>query len=260
MGKIVAISNLKGGTGKSVTAANLGVGLARQGQRVLLVDADSQHSLTVGFGVATPDKLQITLSSILENIINDSGYDPTAGVIKHAEGIDLLPANLTLAKTELMLAPVMGRETILRQYISEIRHLYDWVIVDTSPSLGLLTINALAAADSILIPVVPKYLDARGLELLLKTVSQLRRNINPQLAIGGILLTMVDRRPKFTDEIISLIENAYGEHIRIFGEHIPNSIRAAETSAQGKSIFTHDPRGKVAAAYEALVKGVLHVA
>jgi chromosome partitioning protein len=258
MGKTIAISNLKGGTGKSVTSVNLGIGLARQGQRVLLIDGDSQHSLSVSLGVAEPEKLTVTLSTIMTNIISDLDYEPNAGIITHKEGVDLLPSNLSLANTELMLVSAIGREPILRQYIEKVKKLYDYIIVDTAPTLGLLTINSLAAADCVLIPVVPKYLDAKGLELLLKTISQLRKQINPNLSISGILMTMVDRRANFTKEIISLIKGTYGEHIRIFSEHIPHSVRAAEASATGKSIFKHDPNGKVAAAYAVLTREVLN--
>jgi chromosome partitioning protein len=137
------------------------------------------------------------------------------------------------------------------------KFLYDYVLLDTAPTLDLMAVNALAAADSVIIPVAPKYLDAKGLELLLKSIAQIRRSINPKLDICGILLTMVDRRANFTREIISLVENAYGGKIRIFGEHIPLSVRAAETSAKGISIFTHDPNGKVAAAYASLTEEVL---
>jgi chromosome partitioning protein len=147
---------------------------------------DSQHSLTVGFGIAELDKLAVTLSQILTNIISDADIDPSAGIIKLSENVDLLPANLSLARTELSLVQAMGRETILRQYIEMVKPLYDWLVIDTNPSLSLLTINALAAADSVLIPVAPKYLDARGLELLLKSISQLRRQINPKLAIDVV--------------------------------------------------------------------------
>lgn len=257
MGKTIAVSNLKGGTGKSVTSVNLGIGLARQGQRVLLIDGDSQHSLSVSFGIAEPEKLPVTLSTIMTNIISDLDCEPSTGIITLKEGVDLLPSNLSLASTELMLVSAIGRELILRQYIEKVKEMYDYIIVDTSPTLGLLTINALAAADCVLIPVVPKYLDAKGLELLLKTISQLRRQINPNLSISGILMTMVDKRANFTKEIISLIESTYGEHIRIFNEHIPHSIRAAETGAKGKSIYVHDPRGRVAEAYTALTMEVL---
>ena len=260
MGKTIFIGARKGGVGKTMTVASLGVGLAREGKKTLVIDADSQHSLTVSLGVKEPDKLPVTLSTVMNNIITETDFDPKAGIIYHPEGVDLLPANSSLTGIELALAPLIGRETVLRQYVDMVKPLYDYVLIDTPPTLDLLTINALAAADSVIIPVVPKYLDAKGLELLLKSIAQIRRQINPLLSINGILLTMVDRRANFTREIISLVENAYGGNIRIFGEHIPRSVRAAESTAQGVSIFTYEPNGKVAAAYQSLVKEVLRCA
>jgi len=257
MGKVMVIANRKGGCGKSMTAASLGVGLARQGKKTLIIDADSQHSLTVSMGVTEPDKLPVSLATVMSDIINEKDIDPTAGIIHHSEGAFLMPSNNTLAGMEIALAPLIGRETVLRQYIEKVKPLYDYVLIDTAPTLDLLTVNALAAADSTIIPVCPKFLDAKGLELLLKSIAQIRRQINPSLAISGILLTMVDRRTNFTREIISLVESAYGGKIHIFGEHIPHSVRAAESTAQGISIFSHDPNGKVAAAYAALVGEVL---
>ena len=260
MGKVLVITNRKGGCGKSFTTANLGVGLARQGKKVLLIDADNQHSLSVSMGVSEPDKLPVTLTTVITDIINENVLDPTAGIIHHPEGVDLMPANNSLTGIDLALASVIGRETILRQYIEKVKTLYEYVLIDTCPTLDLLTINSLAAADSAIIPVTPKYLDAKGLELLLKSIAQIRRSINPKLDICGILLTMVDRRTNFTKEIISMIHEAYGEKIHIFKDHIPHSIRAVEASATGKSIFSHDPNGRVAAAYDALAKGVLEYA
>jgi chromosome partitioning protein len=260
MGKTIFVGARKGGVGKTMTAASLGVGLARQGKKTLLIDSDSQSSLTVSFGLKEPDKLPVTLASVMNDIISERGFDPAAGIVHHSEGVDILPANNSLTGIELALAPLIGRETVLRQYIEKVSPLYDFVLIDTPPALDLLTVNALAAADSVIIPVTPKYLDALGLELLLKSVAQIRRQINPNLAIGGILLTMVDRRANLTREVISSIESAYGGNIRIFGEHIPRSVKAAETSAKGVSIFTHDPNGKVAAAYESLVREVLRCA
>jgi chromosome partitioning protein len=259
MGKTIAISNLKGGVGKTMTSASLGAGLARQGKSVFCLDADAQHSLTVSFGVKEPDKLPITLTTMLHNIITETtGFDPVSGIIHHSDGVDILPSNNTLAGLEISLAGlVIGRETVLRQYIEMVKTQYDYIIVDCAPSLDLLTVNALSAADSVIIPVVPCFLDAKGLELLLKRITQVRRQINPSLSIDGILLTMVDKRAYFTRDIISLVENAYGSNIRIFGEHIPRSIRASESTAQGVSIFTYDPNGKVAAAYAALTREVL---
>ena len=257
MGKTIVITNRKGGCGKSFTAASLGVGLTRHGKKVLIIDADSQHSLTVSMGVAEPNKLPVTLATIISDIIAEKDIEPTKGVIHHAEGVDIMPANNSLTGIELVLAPLIGRETILRQYIDKVQSLYDYLIIDTAPTLDLLTVNALAAANSAIIPVAPKFLDAKGLELLLKSIAQIRKVVNPNLTIDGILLTMVDKRPNFTKEIINMIEKAYGGEIRIFKEYILQSIRAAESSATGKSIFTYEPNGRVAAAYDSLVGEVL---
>jgi chromosome partitioning protein len=260
MGKVLVITNRKGGCGKSFTTASLGVGLARYGKKVLVVDTDNQHSLTVSMGVKEPDKLSVTLTDVIADIIAKKDIDPTAGIIHHAEGVDLMPANDSLTGIELALVPVIGREVILRKYINKVKPLYDFILIDTCPTLDILAVNALAAADSAIIPVCPKYLDAKGLELLLKSIAQMREFINPNLDVCGILLTMVDKRTNITKEIIKVINEAYGEGIRIFDEAVPHSIRAVETSALGKSIFTHDPNGKVAAAYDALAKGVLESA
>ena len=257
MCKTIFVGARKGGVGKTMTVASLGVGLARQGKRTLIIDTDSQHSLTISLGIQDPDRLPATIACIMMDIINERDFDPANGIIRHTEGVDLLPSNSSLTGIELTLAPLIGRETVLRQYIEKVSPLYDYILIDTPPSLDLLTINALAAADSVIIPIVPKILDAKGLELLLKSIAQIRRQINPKLAVDGILLTMVDRRSNLTRAVISSIENAYGGDIQIFSEYIPQSVRAAETSGQGVSIFKHDPRGKVAAAYESLVKEVL---
>ena len=257
MSKVFVITNRKGGCGKSFTTASLGVGLARQGKKVLCLDTDNQHSLTVSMGVTEPDKLPVTIATVITDIINKKEIDPAEGLIRHMEGVDLMPANGSLTGIELSLAPLVGREIIIKKYLSKVKHLYDYCLIDTSPTLDILTINALAAADSVIIPVMPKYLDAKGLELLLKSIADMQEFINPSLSICGILLTLVDSRTNFTKQIISVIEEAYGENIRIFKEHIPHSIRAAETSATGKSIYMHDPNGKVAAAYDSLVSEVL---
>jgi chromosome partitioning protein len=260
MGKTILVAARKGGVGKTTTSVNLGIGLSRKGKKVLLIDADSQHSLTASLGVREPDKLTTTLSSVISEIIGERNVNPKSGILNHSEGVDFLPSNSTLTGIEMSLAPLIGRESILRQYIDNVKQNYDYVIIDTAPALDLLTINALAAADSVIIPVSPKYLDALGLEQLLKVVAQIRRQINPNLAVEGILLTMSDRRTIHTKEIIALVENAYGKNIRLFTEHIPRSVRVAEASANGKSVYSYDPRGKVTAAYEALVKEVLFCA
>jgi len=260
MGKTIFIGSRKGGVGKTMTAASLGVGLAKAGTKTLVIDTDSQHSLTVILGIAEPGKLEATLAMIMTDIIDEREFNITDGLIHHAEGVALLPSSNSLASIELALAPLIGRETVLRQYIEKVKPIYDYILIDTPPSIDLITINALACADSVIIPVTPKYLDAKGLELLLKSIAQIKRQINPNLSVDGILLTMVDQRLNFTKDTITLIENIYSSNIRIFSEHIPRSVRAAESTAQGISIFAHDPNGKVALAYTALVEEVLHAA
>jgi len=257
MGKTIFIGARKGGVGKTMTAASLGIGLAREGKKTLILDTDSQHSLTISLGVKEPEKLPITLATLMNKIINDTEFAPTDGVIHHPEHIDLLPANSSLTGLESALTPLIGRETILRQYIEIVKPLYDYILIDTPPSLDLLTINALAAADSVIIPITPRFLDAKGLELQLKSIAQIQRQINPNLSIAGILLTMVDRRANFTKDIITLIEKSYGDKIHIFSEHIPRSVRVSESTAQGVSILSYDPNGKVASAYAALTREVL---
>jgi chromosome partitioning protein len=257
MGKVLAITNRKGGTGKTMTTVSLGASLARQGKRVLIVDADPQHSSTISLGVAEPDKLAFTLATAMRNIINEQEINPLDGIINHSEGIFLMPSNNGLTGMEITLAPLIGRETVLRQYIDKVRGLYNYVLIDTAPTLDLMTINSLVAADSVIIPVAPKFLDAKGLELLLKSIAQIRKQINQNLSICGILLTMVYRRANITKGMIHEIEQAYGESINIFKAPIPQSVRAVETAAKGKSIFEHDPNGKVAAAYASLADELL---
>lgn len=223
----------------------------------MLVDADPQGSLTISLGWQKPDDLDTTLSTLMAKAMNEQPIAPGEGILHHAEGVDLIPANIELAGMEVALVNAMSREKILGQVLESTRREYDYILLDCMPSLGMLTINALAAANSILIPVQAQYLSAKGLEQLLQTVQRVRRQINPKLKIEGILLTMTDSRTNYGKEIDSLIRQAYGGKIKVFGQSIPRSVRAAETSAVGKSIFTHDPKGKVAEAYRSLVKEVL---
>ena len=255
--RITAICNQKGGVGKTVTAVNLGIGLAREGKRVLLVDVDSQGSLTASMGYQHPDQMENTLASILGRIISDEPLIPREGIIHHEEGIDLLPANIELSGLEVTLVNTISRETILREYLNSVRDEYDVILLDCCPSLGMLTINALAAADEVLIPTQAHYLSIKGMEQLIRTISNVKRKINPGLEIAGILITMADMRTNYSREIIDLLRNTYGSKLRIFDSIIPLSIRAAETSAEGRSIYLHDPAGKVSAAYAALTREVL---
>ena len=255
--KITAICNQKGGVGKTVTAVNLGIGLAREGKKVLLVDMDSQGSLTASLGYQQPDQMENTLATILGRIILNEPVSPGEGIIHQAEAVDLLPANIELSGLEVTLVNTMSRETILREYLNNIRDQYDVILLDCCPSLGMLTINALAAADQVLIPMQAHYLSIKGLEQLIRTISNVKRKINPGLEIAGILITMADLRTTYSREIIELLRNSYGDKLRIFNSIIPQSIRAAETSAEGRSIYLHDPAGKVSAAYASLTREVL---
>ena len=257
MCKIIAIANQKGGVGKTTTTSNLGIGLAKQGKKVLLIDADAQGSLTASLGFTEPDSLEVTLATIMGDLIIDEEVEPGEGILHHEEGIDLMPGNIELSGLEVSLVNVMSRETVLRSYIEIVRESYDYILIDCMPSLGMITINAFACADSILIPVQAAYLPVKGLQQLIKTVGKVKRQINPKLEIEGILLTMVDSRTNYAKDISSMLKEAYGSRVRIFANVIPISVRAAEISAEGVSIYKHDPKGKVASAYDSLTKEVI---
>ena len=177
---ITSVANQKGGVGKTTTCENLGVGLARAGNRVLLVDTDPQASLTVSLGFPQPDQLTVTLSELLTKVMEDRPLTPGEGILHHKEGVDLLPANITLAGTEVSLVNAMSREKVLKQYLDTVKKDYDYILLDCMPSLGMLTVNALAASDQVLIPVQANYLSAKGLEQLLSTINKVRRQINPK--------------------------------------------------------------------------------
>ena len=204
---IMAIVNQKGGTGKTTTCENLGIGLASEGKRVLLVDTDPQGSLTISLGNPRPDDLPITLTDLMEKVLQEQTIAPEEGILTHKEGVDLVPANITLSGLEVLLVNTMSRETILRQYLEGVRKNYDFILLDCMPSLGMLTVNALAAADSVMIPVQAQYLSAKGLEQLLGTVNRVKRQINPRLRIEGVLLTMVDGRTNYGKDISKLIRD-----------------------------------------------------
>ncbi len=254
--KVIALTNQKGGVGKTTTAVNLGVSLAQQGKKVLLIDADAQANLTMSLGYNRPDDLSVTLSTIMQDIIEDNPIDVQKSILHHGEGVDLLPSNIELSGLEVRLINAISRESVLKTCVNEVKKSYDYCLIDCMPSLGMLTINALAAADSVVIPTQPHYLSAKGLELLLRSVSKVRRQINPPLRIDGILMTMVMPRTNISKEITATVRSAYGQKIKVFDTQIPHSIRAVEATAEGKSIFAYDKGGKVAAAYEQFGKEV----
>ena len=254
---VMAVVNQKGGTGKTTTCENLGIGLAREGKRVLLIDTDPQGSLTIALGHSRPDDLPVTLTDLMAKVMQDQPLSPKEGILQHEEGVELVPANITLSGLEVSLVNAMSRETVLKQYLETVKDSYDFILLDCMPSLGMLTVNALAASDQVLIPVQANYLSAKGLEQLLQTVNKVKRQINPKLRIEGILLTMMDYRTNFAKEISALIRDTYGGRLKVYDADIPRSVRAAEISAEGVSIFKHDPGGKVAEAYQSLTKEVM---
>ncbi len=254
--RVIAIANQKGGVGKTTTTLNLGVGLANSGYRVLLIDADPQGSLTVSFGVNNPDDLDVSLATVMSAVTNDEDLAEGAGILHQDEGVDLLPSNIELSGMETRLFNILNREYVLKNYVDMVRKNYDYILIDCMPSLGMMTINALVAADSVIIPSQPSFLSAKGLNLLLHSISKVKRSINPDLKIDGILLTMVDSRTNNAKYIINALRSGIGQRIKVFETEIPHSVHAAECSLVGKSIFSYDRNGKVAAAYEALVKEV----
>lgn len=258
MGKVIALANQKGGVGKTTTTLNLGVGLANEGKKVLLIDCDAQGSLTESLGYQTPDKLEITLSTLMQKTFEEKEILPDEGILHHEEGVDLVPANIELSGMETALVNVMSRERVLKNYIDSVKNNYDYVLIDCTPSLGMLTINALTAADEVIIPVQAHYLPLKGLEQLVTTVTKVQKQINPNLKFGGILLTMVDRRTLYNKEVSSVIRLKYSNYSKIFKTEIPSSIRAAESSSVGKSIYEYDKKGIAAEAYKNFTKEVLN--
>lgn len=256
MCKVIASLNQKGGVGKTTVTINLGIGLAREGRRVLLIDFDPQGSLTDCMGFPEPDEMKVTAATILMNQINEEQTGIGYGILRHEEKVDVLPGNIELSGLEVTLVNVMCRELVLKKYIERLRPLYDYIIIDCMPSLGILTINALAAADSVIIPVMAEKPSVRGLQQLLKTIGKVRRNMNPVLAIEGIVPNKVDARTNYNRDVVALLREAYDGPVRIF-ESIPLSVRTAETAAEGKSVYTYDAKGKGAKAYEALVREVI---
>ncbi len=252
----IAICNQKGGVGKTTTTLNLGVGLARQGKRVLLVDADPQGDLTQSLGW-NGDDLEKSLGRLMYLVTRDCKPIVEESILHHKEGVDLLPSNLDLSSMEVSLVNAMSREKVLDNLLQAAKKNYDYVLIDCMPSLGMITINALTAADKVIIPVQAQYLPAKGMTQLMKSISRVQTHTNPDLKIGGIVMTLVDSRTNLARDVISSIRTSYGMAVRIFDTQIPVAVKAAEAAKSGQSIFDYDGNGKVAKAYEKLTKEVI---
>ena len=260
--KVIAISNQKGGVGKTTTTLSLGVALSKLGKKVLLLDADPQGDFTVCMGYYeqelnknNQDKMK-TIATLIGSYINDIPLDINDVILHHEENIDLIPSNLDLSAMEIPLLNAMNREVVIKNCLKEVKDNYDYILIDCMPSLGMITINALAAADKVVIPVQTQYLSLKSVSQLMDSVSRVKRQINPNLEIGGILLTLYDNRTNLSQEIKDTVKNEYGKYINVYKNTIPIGVKVAKSTSAGKSIFSYDKNSKVADAYYQFAKEV----
>ncbi|MER7544265.1 ParA family protein [Actinomadura sp.] len=250
--RIVAVCNQKGGVGKTTTTINLGAALAEYGRRVLLVDFDPQGALSVGLGKGDPRQLDVTIHNLLlehdtewEDVVIETGVD----------GMDLLPSNIDLSGAEVQLVHEVGREYILQGALKSAVPHYDYILIDCQPSLGLLTVNALAASEGVLIPLECEYFAMRGVALLMETIDKVQGRINPDLVIDGVLGTMYDSRTLHTREVLGRIVEAFGD--KVFHTVINRTVRFPDATVAGEPITFFDPTSMGANAYRSLAREVL---
>ncbi len=251
MAQVIAIANTKGGVGKTTTAINLGAGLHKLGKRVLLVDLDPQSALTASLGI---NPAEITRS--VYNVMIDDGTRASDVIQTTVSGLDVLPATIDLSAAELELVSEIGRESILRDALEPVTGNYDYILIDCNPSLGLLTVNALTAADGVIIPLQCEYLAMRGLQLLLRSIERVRTKLNPKLKITGILPTMFDARTTHSNEVLDEARNAFGS--KVFDVVIKSSVRFKEAPVSGQSLLDYAPTHEGARAYRKLAEVIIN--
>lgn len=258
MNKIIAITNQKGGVGKTTSTLGIGASLVKLNKRVLLIDYDPQGNLTKALGNAQPDLLKNTISDIMTNEILNKPMQIKTYIRTHNEGFDYIPGNINLAGMELTLINVISREKVLSRVISKLKKDYEFVLIDCMPSLGILSVNALSAANEVIIPVQAEFLSTDGLNQLLRSIMTVKKNLNPKLKVEGILITMTDKRTNLSKIIERKIHEEFGEKFSVYKRPIPRNVKVAESSVFGKSIIDYDSKGKASLAYMKVAKEVIY--
>ena len=259
MCKIITIASQKGGVSKTTTVLNLATALSMMGKKVLAVDIDPQGSLSICAGVDNPDKLTHTTYSLLSAALNEDKLpEPNEYIISCGKIIDVIPCNITLSGYEINQRHEIGAEKALQTVLEPLREMYDLILLDTGPSLGILTINAFAASNSVIIPVTPQLLSAVGLRLLIRTIERVQKHINPAISIEGVLMTMCELRTNLYEDMSDIMEKTYSQTIRIFDTVIPHSTKVGEANLNRKSVLLYDENSRPSQAYKKFAQELIN--